>query len=160
MEQLDLDERRTQVMNDLKELYCCRPSLEIFQRSWRNDAVFEDPLTHAKGIKEVASQWFAMPKIISHSVTVASRILASTTNPNRIIYSQTQEYTVRVVGMKKTVKSIIVVDLDDEGKIAKLLDQWHGEEPPTRHGMSYLRRLNGKGVPLFVKVPRELRKSD
>lgn len=41
------------------------------------------------------------PKVFSKSETVASRVLASTKNPNRIIYSQTQEYTMRVFGSKK-----------------------------------------------------------
>jgi hypothetical protein len=29
------------VMADLKELYACKPTLEIFERSWNKDAVFE-----------------------------------------------------------------------------------------------------------------------
>jgi hypothetical protein len=32
---------RDRIMADLKELYCCRPSKEIFERVWRPDAVFE-----------------------------------------------------------------------------------------------------------------------
>ena len=32
---------RDSIMADLKELYCCRPSKEIFERTWRPDAVFE-----------------------------------------------------------------------------------------------------------------------
>lgn len=32
---------RDRIMADLKELYCCRPSKEIFERTWRRDAVFE-----------------------------------------------------------------------------------------------------------------------
>lgn len=29
------------VIEDLNELYCCRPTREIFQRTWRPDAMFE-----------------------------------------------------------------------------------------------------------------------
>lgn len=32
---------RDRIMVDLNELYCCRPSKEIFERTWRPDAVFE-----------------------------------------------------------------------------------------------------------------------
>jgi hypothetical protein len=32
---------RDRIMADLKELYCCRPSKEIFERTWRPDAIFE-----------------------------------------------------------------------------------------------------------------------
>lgn len=68
------------------------------------------------------SQWFAMvcpiiamnawvltrpnvsyqqPKLFAKSVTVASRVLSSTSDPNRIVYSQTQEYTFRLFKFKK-----------------------------------------------------------
>jgi hypothetical protein len=35
------DTIRDRIIADLKELYCCRPSKEIFERTWRSDAVFE-----------------------------------------------------------------------------------------------------------------------
>jgi hypothetical protein len=35
------DTIRDRVMADLKELYCCRPTKQIFERTWRPDAVFE-----------------------------------------------------------------------------------------------------------------------
>jgi len=37
---------RDRIMADLKELYCCRPSKEIFERTWRPDAVFEVSLLY------------------------------------------------------------------------------------------------------------------
>ena len=37
----DVHASRQRIMNDLKELYCCRPTLEIFERTWRRDSVFE-----------------------------------------------------------------------------------------------------------------------
>jgi len=36
-----LDGKRKQVVEDVLELFCSRPTLEIFERSWRKDAVFE-----------------------------------------------------------------------------------------------------------------------
>jgi hypothetical protein len=50
------------------------------------------------------------------------------------------------------VESIIVVDLDDDEKIVKLLDQWNGNEPPTRYGALLLRRANGKLTPWLVII--------
>lgn len=49
------------VLDDLTELYCCRPTLEIFQRSWNKDAVFEDPLCRCKGYSEYAAQVSSPP---------------------------------------------------------------------------------------------------
>ncbi|KAH8117428.1 hypothetical protein DFH11DRAFT_1687433 [Phellopilus nigrolimitatus] len=128
----------------------------IFERSWRKDAVFEDPLAHCEGLNEIAPQ----PKVFSKSETVASRVLSSTHHPNRIIYSQTQEYTLRGIGTKRTVKSIVVIELDDDDKIVRLEDQRNGEESPTAWGVGTLRRLNGKFTPWLVRVPKGVRKSD
>jgi len=52
------DHRR--VLEDIRELYECRPTPEIFERSWHKDAVFEDPLSNCKGFREYAAQWYAM----------------------------------------------------------------------------------------------------
>jgi hypothetical protein len=37
----DLKEEHARVLKDLKELYCCRPTTEIFERSWTKDAIYE-----------------------------------------------------------------------------------------------------------------------
>lgn len=37
----DVKADHKRVMEDLKELYCCRPTREIFDRTWSQDAVFE-----------------------------------------------------------------------------------------------------------------------
>ena len=37
----DLNHNHQRVLDDLTELYCCRPTLEIFERSWNADAEFE-----------------------------------------------------------------------------------------------------------------------
>jgi len=59
----DLDEQRLKLMQDLKDLYSCNPSLEILQRSWAANAEFEGPMTHAKGLNEIAAQWFVMVRL-------------------------------------------------------------------------------------------------
>ncbi|KAF8638515.1 hypothetical protein AX16_010498 [Volvariella volvacea WC 439] len=89
------------ILNDLKELYSCRPNLEIFKRSWSHDATFEDPLSSCKGFGEYAAQWFALPVLFSASETLGTRVMSSTHVPNRLIYEQTQEYTLRWLGFKK-----------------------------------------------------------
>ncbi|KAF9050679.1 hypothetical protein BDZ89DRAFT_1235142 [Hymenopellis radicata] len=149
------------IIADLQELYCCRPTPEIFERSWTKDAVFEDPLSVCKGFHEYAAQahdtylqWYAMPKLFSASVTLSSRVMSSTSSPNRLVFAQTQEYTYRIGGQKKVIESIIVVDLDDEEKIVKLSDQWDGKLP-TWFGSHFLRRANAKVAPWLVHVPRK-----
>jgi len=142
-----------QVVDDLNELYCCRPTRENLERRWRPEARLENPFCNCMGFDEYAAQWYAMPKWFSKSETVSTRILSSTTSPNRLVYAQTQGYIMRLFGRKKTVKSIIVVDLDEDEKIIKLVDQWDGKDLPTRFGAGFLRTMNAKLLPWLVHVP-------
>ncbi|GBE82470.1 hypothetical protein SCP_0408540 [Sparassis crispa] len=143
-----------EVMEDLKELFCARPSRDLFERRWRKDAVFEDPLSRCEGYGEYAPQWFAMPKVLSSSEQVSARILSAALSPNRLYYSQTQVYTVRWLGLKKTVTSIVMVELDDDFKITYLADQWNGEDLPTHWGALWLRKLNAKLTSWVVAIPK------
>jgi len=147
----DVKTDHQRVLADVRELFECRPTPEIFKRSWHKDAVFEDPISHCKGFREYAAQWYAMPKLFK-SETVTCRIMSSTHAPNRIVLSQTQRYKNRF--MDKTIESVVTIDLDDGDKIIRLVDQWDGKALPSHWGVGLLRRMNGKFVPLLVHVPR------
>jgi len=94
----------------------------------------QDPLTHARGYQEYATQWYVLQKVFSHSETIEYRLLSSTHNPNRIIYYQTQQYTLRFFGIKHTLESVVVIELDDDDMITKVEDKWSGNDHPTRYG--------------------------
>ncbi|KAF8678095.1 RNA polymerase II C-terminal domain phosphoserine binding [Rhizoctonia solani] len=152
-----LEGKRKQTVEDVLELFCAHPSLEIFDRSWHPNAVFEstqDPLTKCVGYKEYAAQWYGLPRIAARSTTLEYRVLSSTHYPHKIVFDQTQQYTLRYIKRKKTIHSLIVLELDEDGKIIKMEDRWNGEEPPRNWGAIWLRRLNGKTAPFFVRVPR------
>ncbi|KDQ59467.1 hypothetical protein JAAARDRAFT_33039 [Jaapia argillacea MUCL 33604] len=153
----DVTESRKRLLADLKELYCCRPTMEIFDRGWTRDATFEDPLCLCNGLNEYAAQWFALAKFCSKSENLSSRVLLSSEEPNRLIYTQKQEYTMKLTGIKKVITSMIVIDLDEDDKIVRLVDQWDGEDAPTRWGAIYLRRLNAKIMPWIFRIPKDSR---
>jgi len=133
-------------------LYCSRPTLEIFERSWSRDAEFEDHFCKCKGYKEYTAQWFAIPKLFSHSDQLSKRVMSSTDNPNRLIYFQQQEYTIRLLNKKKIIESIVVVDLDEDDRIVRLVNQWNGDLP-NYFGSSFLRTLSAKLAPWLIHVP-------
>lgn len=57
----------------------------------------------------------------------------------------------------QVVESIVVVDLDRDNKITKLVDQWDGKEPPSGWGASLLRRFSARSlpwIPYLGHVPR------
>ncbi|KIJ44359.1 hypothetical protein M422DRAFT_30497 [Sphaerobolus stellatus SS14] len=147
-----LSRARRQVIEDVKELFSGHPSVKIFERSWRRDAVFEDPWSKCIGYREYAAQWFALPKLCSKSERLSFRVLSSTTQPNQIIYAQRQQYTMRLFGTKKIVESLVIIDLDENDKILKLEDKWNGEDQPKRWGAELLRRFNAKATKLLVSV--------
>ncbi|EJD37217.1 hypothetical protein AURDEDRAFT_73522, partial [Auricularia subglabra TFB-10046 SS5] len=134
-------------------LFSSRPSLDIFKRSFRPDGEFEDPLSKCRGYGEFGAQWWAMPKAFPVSRHLSHRILTAT--ERRIEFAQAQEYTFRWVGKKKVMYSLVVIDLDDAGKIVKVEDRWNGEMHPTRYGAEMLRRLNAKTLPWIVHVPKD-----
>ena len=98
--------------------------------------------------------------------------MSSTNAPNRLIYYQVQEYTTYLFKKKKvccctfnlgfsttylfpckTIESIIVVDMDENEKIIRLVDQWNGHELPNWFGASFLRVLIAKITPWLIRVP-------
>ncbi|KAG8969112.1 hypothetical protein FRC03_004427 [Tulasnella sp. 419] len=155
-EEVVLTGARKRVFEDVLLLFCCRPTKDIFERSWRKDAIFEDPLCKCHGYEEYAPQWFAMPKLFSNSRTLSATVISSTREPegrNRIVYEQEQEYTVRFLNLRKVISSVVVIDLDDTEMITKLEDKWSGQDHPTRWGTHLLRRMNAKTLPWLVRVP-------
>ncbi|KIM48867.1 hypothetical protein M413DRAFT_60519 [Hebeloma cylindrosporum] len=142
----ELNRDHQRVLDDLTELYCARPTLEILERSWNKDAQFEDPLCKCNGFVEYAAQ----PKLFIKSENISRRVMSSTDSPNRLIYFQSQEYTTQ---KGESSNSVITVDLDENEKIVRVIDQWNGQELPTRFGALFLRVLNAKIFPWLFRVP-------
>lgn len=69
--------------------------------------------------------------MVSSSKTLSHRVLASTSSPSRIVYSQTQEYTLKLTKKKKVIQSMVVIHLDNDDKITMLEDKWRGDDQPS-----------------------------
>lgn len=143
------------VLDDLEELFCGRVTTEIMERRWRKDAIYESPHCVCKGFNQCAAQWFGIRKFMSNTERISSRVLSATFAPNRIIYTQTQLYNFRFLKKKLTVVSIIIVDLDEEFKICRLVDQWNGDQLPQWWGSFSLRKLQALVTSWVVKVPKD-----
>lgn len=53
---VELDEQQRTIVSSVLDLFAGRPSLAKLQL-WKDDAVFSDPITVAKGRKEYEPQW-------------------------------------------------------------------------------------------------------
>ncbi|KAI0646827.1 hypothetical protein C8Q79DRAFT_908417 [Trametes meyenii] len=142
------------VLEDLEQLYSGKPSLEIVRRRWHNDAVLEHPLFKCANLHEISAVLFAIPRLLRKSERVSTRILSAGLSPNRLVYAQTYSYTLRLIGVRKEIKSIVFVDLDDDMKIVQVIDEWNGEEPSHRWGAASFRRLLAKIVSWTTPVPK------
>ncbi|ELU42188.1 hypothetical protein AG1IA_03787 [Rhizoctonia solani AG-1 IA] len=133
---IPLEGKRKQVVEDVLNLFSSKPSQDILHRTWRQDAIFEDPLSKCFGYKEFAPQWYGLvgEKLFPTSRTLSYKVISSTNDPRRITYEQQQEYTVRFIGTKKLMNSTVVIDLDENDQIVKLEDKWNGNDQPTRFG--------------------------
>lgn len=120
------------VVDDILLLYQLKPSEQAYQH-YRNDAIFSDPLSIAKGLGSIKSQFNGMPKIFSESTTEASAILENQPShrPNTISLDLTQRYVFKVPKSEKTIRSIVTLLRDDQGKIQRHDEEWGGEKNKT-----------------------------
>ncbi|KAL1947595.1 hypothetical protein VTO73DRAFT_13319 [Trametes versicolor] len=163
------------VVSDLEQLYGGKPSLEIVRRRWNKDALLEHPLFKCKNLREISAVLFALPRLLKTVQHVQTRILSAGLSPNRLVYTQTYVYTLRLFGIRKVrmfetslylsalmhisrpdqeIKSVVFVDLDEDMKIVQLMDEWNGEEPSSRWGAASLRRLFAKIISWTTRVPK------
>ncbi|KAI0721530.1 hypothetical protein C8T65DRAFT_630277 [Cerioporus squamosus] len=149
-----VESRYQEVMQDLENLYACKPTLEIIQRRFRADASLEHPLFKCAGIHDITAISFALARLFASSERVSTRILSAGLSPNRLTYIQTRRYSFRVIGMKKEITSVVFLDLDDDMRIVQLTDQWNGEEHATQWGAGFFRKLFGKILSWTARVPR------
>jgi len=148
--------KRKEVVRDVLELFCSRPTTDIFERSWRTDAQFEDPLGKCSGYNECVAHWFAMHKLFPKSKTLVADVIKSTHGPgepNQIVIKQKQEYTVWLIGTKQVIKSLVIIDLDENDMIVKLDDKWNASDYPSTFSAYYLARLNTRAMMWFFGTP-------
>ncbi|KAI9817996.1 MAG: hypothetical protein M1832_004517 [Thelocarpon impressellum] len=120
------DEQRV-IVGCVLDLFAGRPSLKKLSL-WKDDAVFEDPITVARGRKEYEPQWYGLQAAFSeierlhHAVTDAG---------NPISLDLKTRYKVKGVGKEETIASKVNIFVDKLGKIEKVEDKWDGNLPDS-----------------------------
>jgi hypothetical protein len=61
---VELDSQQKTLVSSVLDLFAGRPSLAKLQL-WKDDAVFSDPITIAKGRKEFEPQWVCGPNTVT-----------------------------------------------------------------------------------------------
>ncbi|KAK3066004.1 hypothetical protein LTR53_017805 [Teratosphaeriaceae sp. CCFEE 6253] len=120
------------IIDQVTSLYQCRPSDEAYSH-YRKDAVFHDPVSIAKGLDSIKSQFNGMPKIFERSDTQKLEVLDDPQQPNSIVLNLTQHYVFK--GGKtpeKTLNSKVTLKLDQDGMIEHHEEEW--DHKPNKTG--------------------------
>jgi hypothetical protein len=51
------------------------------------------------------------------------------------------------------IESVVTVDLDDDDKIVRVTDEWHGQELSSSFGWIMFRKFCGKVAEWVVRIP-------
>lgn len=65
---LKLSPTRQALVDDILDLYCCKPTIEKVKR-YTPDCTYDDQFVYANDRYKMAGQWFALPKLFSLSKT-------------------------------------------------------------------------------------------
>lgn len=150
--------QRQELWAQVNELFNCRPTEDIYSL-FTPDAEFEDPICIAKGLKEIKAQFNGMAKLFKGAQTLGYSYIKE--DIDELWVDVTMEYNVPIYG-KKVMHSNIVIKTNDFGQIVRLEDRWGGKLIPSAEDgffariAAWLRRANGKILPIFVKPGEEM----
>lgn len=123
--------KEQQIIKDVLSLYQLNPTPTSYSH-YREDAVFHDPVSIAKGLDSIKSQFNGMPKLFSRSDTQQCDVLDDPKNAHNLVLNLTQHYVFK--GDKtpeKTVNSKITLVLDESGMIKHHEEEWDHEKNKT-----------------------------
>jgi hypothetical protein len=141
---VELSSEQKTLVSSVLDLFAGRPSLAKLQL-WKDDAVFSDPITVAKGRKEFEPQWVCHPAL--QSFPSFSNILLQyglqtafseierkdhsvTSSGNPIELDMTTLYKVKGIGKETTITSKVNI-FHENGKITRVEDKWNGNLPDS-----------------------------
>jgi hypothetical protein len=127
---VDLSSQQKTLVGSVLDLFAGRPSLSKL-RLWADDAVFEDPLTVARGRKQYEAQWYGLQTAFSEIERLHHEV---TTGGNPITMDLKTRYKVKGIGKEQVIASKIEIHTTDDGgdmKIVNVKDMWDGELPDS-----------------------------
>ncbi|OCL02829.1 hypothetical protein AOQ84DRAFT_392691 [Glonium stellatum] len=146
---VELSSKQKTIVGSVLDLFAGRPSLEKLSL-WADDAVFEDPLTIAKGRKQYEAQWYGLQTAFSEIERLSHHV---TSAGNPISLELRNRYVVKGLGKEQTIASVVNIHTDSAGRIDRVEDRWDGELPESAVANAF-RRLNAVTVPKVVSVPK------
>ncbi|KAI4842144.1 hypothetical protein E4T44_07485 [Aureobasidium sp. EXF-8845] len=145
---VSLEEQQKTLVGSVLDLFAGRPSLEKLQL-WKDEGVFEDPITIAEGRKQYEAQWYGLQSAFSEIERLEHEV---TSSGNPISLTMKTRYKVKGIGMEQTISSVVNI-FHEGGKITKVQDKWNGKLPDGAIANAF-RNLNSVTVPKIISVPK------
>ncbi|GAB7327503.1 hypothetical protein MBLNU13_g11374t1 [Cladosporium sp. NU13] len=123
---VELSSEQKTLVSSVLDLFAGRPSLAKLQL-WKDDAVFSDPITVAKGRKEFEPQWYGLQTAFSE---IERKDHSVTSSGNPIELDMTTLYKVKGIGKETTITSKVNI-FHEDGKITRVEDKWNGNLPDS-----------------------------
>lgn len=144
---------REEIVRKITSLYSGSANEEDM-RVYAAEAIYDDPWSFCDTPYKIAGQWYGIPKVMSSSKTLATEIVVS--EPHRLAFKMTQEYTPRIAHFSKPVNSLVTLTLDDEEKVKYHKDMWN-EKDYSHAGLGkVMKTLNGDHLTSITRPPEDL----
>ena len=102
----------------------------------------------------VAGATTGIPKVMASSRTLATQIVSST--PTELTFKMKHEYTPRVVHISKQVNSLVILTLDDQGKVKYHKEMWNDKDYSHEGLGKVMKTLNGDYLTKITQPPGSL----
>ena len=125
---VELSSQQKTLVGCVLDLFQGLPSLEKL-RLWDDNAVFEDPLTIARGREQYEPQWYGLKESMSEIERLHYQV---TSSGNPITMDLKTRYKIKAIGKEQIINSVITIATTADGsKIEKVQDKWDGELPDS-----------------------------
>ncbi|KAI9809691.1 MAG: hypothetical protein M1825_000123 [Sarcosagium campestre] len=123
---VELDSQQKLLAGSVLDLFAGKATLAKLGL-WKDDGVFEDPITIARGRKEFEPQWYGLKAAFSEIERLSTQTVDAG-NPIRI--DMKTRYKIKGIGSNQTIASEVYIYYDKvSGKIEKVEDKWNGNLP-------------------------------
>ncbi|MCJ1420784.1 hypothetical protein MMC32_007143 [Xylographa parallela] len=116
------------IIDEVLSLYQLKPTDKSYAH-YAPTAVFHDPVSLARGLDSIKSQFNGMPKLFGSSTTEACRVLDDPSQPDALRLDLTQRYVFKT-GQAKTLNSLLTLRLTN-GMIEHHEEEWDHKENKT-----------------------------
>ncbi|KAG2155492.1 hypothetical protein DEU56DRAFT_767689 [Suillus clintonianus] len=133
LEERNPEPREQKVLMAIKEMYSCNPNNTTFD-VYSEDAVFHDPVGIATGPKSIRAQFVGLAKLFEKADIPKFRVLK---NPPQVpqgtilVDQDVAYYRDAFSSPTKTMNSLLTLELDNEGKLRRHIEEWDHEKSST-----------------------------